>query len=109
MKTKTSLLGESTEQERRSLLDSGMNELTKREFQAELARLGYRVATDSKTFNYINRGNKIHYMAKSVFIEETDSKKHFCNVEARRDANFKTLQELRFNSFVYHCHRIWEL
>ena len=109
LKTKTSPLGESTEQERRSLLDSGMNELTKREFQAELARLGYRVATDSKTFCYVNRGNKRHYLAKSVFIEEIDSKLHFCNVNARRDDNFRALQDLRYNSFVYHCSRIWEL
>ena len=97
-----------TKAERLNMLNGGMEELNPKEFVDTLNSLGYEIDSNN-TFNYINSANERTYKAKSVMIREQDSKLHFCNVEARRDNNFDTLQALRFNSFVYFNNTIWEL
>lgn len=97
-----------TKEERINMLNSGMEELSAKEFVEILHSLGYEIDSNN-TFNYINTANERIYKAKSVMIREQDSKLHFCNIEARRDKNFDALQALRFNSFVYFNNTIWEL
>ena len=97
-----------TQKEIESMVNAGMTQLTKNDFLNELNRLGYQVYK-TNCFNYINGSNENTYKAKSIYIVENDSGLSFANIDARRDDNFKALQKMRFECFVYDSGRIWEL
>jgi len=80
----------------------------KNELLKELSRLGYKIDS-SLSFNYTNNLNKKSYKARSIYIRETSSGLGCCNIHARRDANFKELQGIRFSVEVIDRGRIWEL
>ena len=74
----------------------------------ELSRLGYKIDS-SLSFNYNNNLNKKAYKARSIYIREISSGFGCCNIHARRDANFKALQDIRFSVEVIERGRVWEL
>ena len=74
----------------------------------ELSRLGYKIDS-SLSFNYNNNLNKKAYKARSIYIREISSGFGCCNIHARRDANFKALQDIRFRVEVIERGRTWEL
>ena len=85
-----------------------MDHWTKNELLKELSRLGYEVDA-SMSFNYNNNLNRKSYKARSIYIRETSSGLGCCNIHARRDANFKALQDIRFSVEVIDRGRTWEL
>ena len=97
-----------TQAEVDDMLSHEMEMMTPDALRDELDRLGYKIRK-CETFNYANSSNKNSYHAKSVSIEEQDSGIGFSNIAARRDGNFRALQQLRFNTFVLSRGRIWEL
>lgn len=73
-----------------------------------LNELGYEIE-ESSSFNYTNNLNHGKtWKARACYIVESDSKLGFANVNARRDKNFKLLQEFRQNEFEI-AGRIYEL
>ena len=101
-------IAQETKEIREKFINEGLQELTASDFVNTLDALGYEIESDG-TFNYINNLNGYIYKAKSVRIREKDTKLGHCNVDARRDDNFKELQTIRFNSFVFFNNTIWEL
>ena len=97
---------DNTELEVKRLVQNGMNELSQVEFLNELDQLGYKMKS---SYNYYNSSNCIKYLAKTIEIVEKDSGLSFANIKAKRDDNFKQLQNLRYTSFVYNRGRIWEI
>ena len=95
-----------TKKEVKRLIDGGMTQLDKENFLSTLSDLGYKT---KESFNYINNLNEITYKAKSFMITEINTGLSFANIDARRDKNFKRLQQIRFDSFVYSNNTIWEL
>ena len=85
-----------------------MDHWTKNELLKELSRLGYKIDS-SLSFNYNNNLNRETYKARSIYIIEDDSKLNFANIHARRDSNFKALQNIRFRVEVIDHGRTWEL
>lgn len=61
-------------------------------FLSTIDNLGYTINKDD-TFTYNRDGKRI----KSFYIVEKDSGLSFANIDARRDENFKSFQELRYN------------
>jgi hypothetical protein len=91
------------------MIQSGMVMLSAEGIKAALDHLGYCIRNNSNSFNYFNGSNERSYKARSCYITEKNSGLSFANINARKDAAFKALQELRFNSFGYENARIWEL
>ena len=85
-----------------------MDHWTKNELLKELDRLGYEIDL-SLSFNYINNLNRKSYKARSIYIREADTGLSFANIYARRDVNFKALQDIRFRVEVIERGRTWEL
>ena len=73
----------------------------------ELFKLGYKI-NNSMSFNYYNNLNSYGYEARSCYIVERNTNLSFCNINARRDDNFKKLQKLRLNDYLIN-NRIYEL
>lgn len=86
----------------------GIKRLTKGQFLDKLEALGYKLETELCE-NYHNTANKVPYLAKSIYIAQKDNGVSAYNVNARRDDNFKALQQLRQETFVFDNNRIWEL
>ena len=82
--------------------------MDKQELMSTLDKLGYKISKED-SFNYYNSGNEVKYEAKSCFIIEKDSGLSFANIYARRDNNFRALQELRYNAEIIVSGRIWEI
>jgi len=82
--------------------------MDKKELLNTLDTLGYKISKQD-SFNYYNSGNEVKYPAKSCYIVEKDSGLSFANIYARRDSNFRALQELRRNEEVIVKGRVWEL
>ena len=82
---------------------------SKRQLVAELLAIGYRI--DARcSFNYLNNFNKgPAYAARHCYVVEADTGIGFANVAARRDANFRTLQEWRGGGDVLIKGRLYEL
>ncbi len=85
-----------------------MNIKTKQELKNILDNLGYKIS-ESDSFNYFNSANKDKWNARSCYIVEKDSGLSFANIYARRDANFKALQEFRYNANIIIKNRVYEI
>ena len=82
-------------------LAAGMRRVTVAELDRELADLGYRRGKDSRcTCTAQNMATGNHYPCTTYGVDEADTGMSAFNVDARRDANFKALQALRFNTFA---------
>lgn len=90
-----------TQNEINENLANGMEKLTFEQAKQRLSELGYKI-TDGMDCIYSRDGAEI----KTVGISEIDTGLSFANVDARRDANFKALQELRQWAFAVHGKRI---
>lgn len=65
-----------------------------------ISRLGYQI-DKSSSFSYTNNLNASGtYKARSLYLVQKDDKVSAFNVDARRDENFKKLQEFRRNVIV---------
>lgn len=83
--------------------------VSKKWLDNELKSLGYRISK-TNSFNYYNGYNDFKYEARACYIVEIDSGLSFANVNARRDINFKALQEFRYNnSYLEIKGRIYEI
>lgn len=81
---------------------------TKKSVISKLSSLGYKIS-EKDSFNYVNKGNPPEiWNARACYIIEKDSGLSFCNINARRDENFKLLQEYRKNDFIING-RVYEL
>ena len=82
--------------------------ITKVALDSKLAELGYKISEED-SFNYVNKGNPPQvWNARSCYIVEADTNIGFANIYARRDGNFKALQELRGQEFIIN-NRVYEL
>lgn len=82
--------------------------LTKKELNAKLAELGYKIDEES-SFNYHNALNEHAYNARACYIVEADTGISFAHYkDARRDTNFDKLQAMRLEEFVIRG-RVYEL
>lgn len=95
----------STEEKLLVLPGPGMKQLSKSAFMARLRPMNYEV-DENQSSNDINRLNRISYKARSIRIKEIDTKKSFARFTARRDLNFRLLQAMRRDCFVFHGGRI---
>lgn len=86
-----------------------MKTMSSNTFLKAIQELNYTVNA-SQSFHYtnnLNPGNPVK--ARSVRIIEADTKRSYANVNARRDANFEALQNLRKNHVVKKGDIIWEI
>lgn len=97
-----------TELEAFIMVQNGMKCISAQSLVLKLTTLGYKI-DPVNSFNYINTNNKRQYKARSIYIVESNTGLSFANINARCDDNFKELQSLRYNTFVYHNGRIWEI
>lgn len=71
----------------------------------DLASIGYKLDRSgdcTSTARYVTGDHTGEsYTCTTTTIREIDTRKTFCNVEARRDANFKTLQQWRFDGELF--------
>jgi hypothetical protein len=78
---------------------------TLRQLNASLGRLGYRLdrSCDCLSVNrYITGENAGEsYPAINAYVVESDTGLSFAHVSARRDENYRRLQELRFSGELY--------
>lgn len=81
---------------------------TKAHLVRELELLGYRI-DEKMSFNYRNTLNKGHYNARACRVVEADTGIGFANVNARRDKNFRKLQDLRQWADVVINGRVYEI
>ncbi len=79
----------------------GQRPVTLAWIDAELRKIGYRLEKGDSCrciTRYLTGEHEGEtYPCDTRQIFETDTGLAFCNVHARRDANFKRLQEIRFN------------
>ena len=73
----------------------GMEEITKKELEAMLLPLGYKLV---KYHTYINRLNKYHYPAASFNVVSIESGKNFSNIGSPKEWVAK-LQDIRMKYF----------
>lgn len=84
-----------------SSLKAGMRQVSLQQLDAELVALGYVRDTDTRcacTAKNLTTGNT--YPCVTFGVKESDSGLSAFHVAARRDDNFRRLQELRFWTFV---------
>jgi hypothetical protein len=82
---------------------------SKAELVQTLADLGYRI-NEAHSFTYTNSANPgPPYQARAVAIVEFDTGLSFANVGARRDSNFKALQNMRRTADVRIYGKVYEL
>jgi len=98
---------ESTLQHVEAMKAAGMEPISSNELLARIEPLGYSISK-ALSFCYTNTLNGTPYLAKSVYIQCSKTKKSFANTESVRD-NLPALQEIRRNCFVFENGRIWEL
>lgn len=83
----------------------GQEPRTLRQVNEALASLGYRLdrKLDCKSVNRILTGEDAgkSYPAINAYVVEIDTGLSFANVSARRDANFRRLQEIRLSGELY--------
>ena len=79
--------------------ERGFQPVTVKVMNATLNTIGYELNRDRDCYsnNRYMSGPRAgqSYPAVNTGVREMDTKLEFCNVDARRDANFKTLQEWR--------------
>ncbi len=79
----------------------GQHPRTLAEIETALAAIGYKFdrSCDSHSNNRHMTGEAAgeSYPAINAYVIEKDTRRSFANVEARRDENFKTLQDMRFS------------
>ena len=84
---------------------NGDKRRTIREIDAKLRAIGYQLdrSMDSPSWNRFMTGELAgeSYPAVNMAVVEADTGIGFANIDARRDANFKALQELRFNESLF--------
>ena len=83
----------------------GFHPVTIQEMNATLNTIGYELNRDRDCYS-TNRwmtGPRAgqSYPAINTGVREMDTKLEFCNVDARRDENFKTLQAWRLNDELF--------
>jgi hypothetical protein len=83
-------------------------EVTKKQLVDMLARLGYEIE-EASSFNYFNTLNGAPYAARACYVIESDTGLGFANINARRDARFTALQEMRRNNEFWIKGRLYEL
>lgn len=86
----------------------GCMKISSSELEKMLGKIGYRIS-HKDSFDYTNTSNEISFNARSVCIVEGDTGLHFNNPNTRRDNNFRKLQKIRNEFFVFENDRIWEL
>ena len=101
-------LTEGTNREYEEMLKAGCTPYSWAELLNAISALGYALDR-TLGFVYNNMSNKNKYRAKSIGIIEADTKLHFSHLEARRDENYKRLQELRVDAVCIYGGRIVEL
>lgn len=89
-----------------SLLQAGVEQISKRELEIHLEAIGYKLGDSFLYENNLNAGES--WKAKSFEIVEKSSGLSFAHVDAPKK-NLKTLQEIRLNCFVFENGRIWEI
>lgn len=106
---RTAYVEQSTQAERRRMLDGGMIELSYNDWLARVALYGYRVERDT-CFDYVNGANEIAYKARCVsnYVRISDGL-GFAHVDGTRDGKFRALQQMRRDCFVFERGRIYEL
>lgn len=71
----------------------------------DLASIGYKLDRSgdcTSTARYVTGDHAGEsYTCTTTTVREIDTHKTYCNAEARRDANFKTLQQWRFNGELF--------
>lgn len=91
-------------------LRQGYRQLSIAHFAREIAEAGYtldRSLDCRSTARYLDDGRT--YPATSVYPKETDTGRSAYNIEARRDDNYRRLQQLRGEIFAVSHGRIVEL
>ena len=99
---------QNTQAQVESMLKIGMKRMSSSELHSSIDQLGYSIDKDCD-HKYINHGNEISYLAYSLCFKEKDTQLSFCNIDARKDENFRKLQDIRRECFVYEKNRVWEL
>lgn len=89
-----------------SMIQAGMERISKRELEIRLENLGYKLGSSFCYENNLNAGE--FWKAKSFQIIEKSSGLSFAHIDAPKK-NLKELQEIRFNCFVFENGRIWEI
>lgn len=83
----------------------GLKPLTLQGLSARLASIGYKLDRSGDCPHIARYVTGEHagetYPAISSSIREADTGASFANVDARRDDNFRTLQEWRFNGELF--------
>jgi len=100
-------LDRSTASEYTRMISGGMVELGVDDLKKRLDSIGYEIDEDI-SFDYVNRGNAIHYFARSVGIRHKASGLSFAHVDCDR-THLAELQYLRMHFFVFFKGRVWEL
>lgn len=81
-------------------VDEGWHPVTLDDIERRLRGIGYALdrRLDCRSTARIMTGSRAGktYPCLSTGIKETDTGRCACHTEARRDANFRTLQQLRF-------------
>lgn len=85
-------------------------DVTRKDLDRALAALGYRI-DDALSFNYVNNLNPgPSYPARSCYIVESDTGIGFAHYkDARRDENFRALQDFRFQPNPVIRGRVYEI
>ena len=91
----------------------GMRRLTMRALQAEIAALGYKLNRDldCRASSRFITGSlaDTSYPCCAGYVVQSDDGLSFANVNARRDSNFRALQNLRGEVFAISRGAIFEL
>jgi len=89
-------------------LKAGCTQISSAELIYMLKLVGYKICP-STSFDYTNTSNAIIYNARSISIIEADTGLSFGHIDARKDGNFRKLQEIRMEYLVFEKNRVWEL
>ena len=93
--------------ERDDMLAAGMERVTLDELCRRCSAIGYRVEIHSPdASHWTNLGTGNRYPGTSYPVTHAESGLSAFHVDAPRDANYRRLQEIRSDCFVYSCGRI---
>lgn len=108
MKSIESRVIEGTLKEVEDMIKSGMIQLSKSEYIEMLDTFGYKMGPKYMELRYVNNLNEGRIWNEFTFdIVEKDTRLSFAHVDARKDLNFKKLQDMRMNYFVFENNVIW--
>lgn len=83
----------------------GSKRLTIAGIARQLKAIGYRLNRSMDCRSICQRSTGETYPTITTGIVEADTGLSFANVNARRDANFRALQDMRYNETFYAIHK----